>query len=84
MKITHHLGGARSRIARALHLDTLRRSLGAAPEAGRAAAEEWVIIYRTATGFCCLYRGMPVDFEDMLEIQRWAEEMDVNVYYMGM
>ena len=45
---------------------------------------EWVVIYRTAEGFCCMYRGLPVNFEDMLDVQTWTEEMDVRPYFMGL
>ncbi|WP_052405862.1 hypothetical protein [Paraburkholderia heleia] len=45
---------------------------------------EWVVIYRTATGFCCMYKGLPVNFEDMLDVQIWTEEMDVRPYFMGL
>lgn len=45
---------------------------------------EWVVIYRTAEGFCCMYKGLPVNFEDMLDVQIWTEEMDVRPYFMGL
>jgi hypothetical protein len=45
---------------------------------------EWVVVYRTANVFFCMYRGLPVDFEDMLDVQTWAEEMDARPYFMGM
>lgn len=45
---------------------------------------EWIIVYRTADGFCCMYRALPVEFEDMLEVQTWAEEMNVRPYFMGL
>jgi hypothetical protein len=45
---------------------------------------EWVVIYRTAAGFCCMYKGLPVDFEDMLDVKTWAEEMDVRPWFIGL
>ncbi|WP_028229653.1 hypothetical protein [Paraburkholderia ferrariae] len=72
----------RKRIENALHptkLHTARRF--AQPEDDD---REWVILYRTAAGFCCLYKSLPVEFEDMLDAQMWAEEMDVRPYFMGL
>lgn len=45
---------------------------------------DWVVVYRTAGGFCCMYRGRPVEFEDMLDVQIWAEDMDVRTYFIGL
>jgi hypothetical protein len=42
------------------------------------------MVYRTANGFCCMYRDRPVDFEDMLDVQVWAEVMDVHPYFIGL
>jgi hypothetical protein len=84
MKFTHGLEAARKRIVKALHLDEVEGSYHFAPTAGGTADLEWVIVYRTAQGFCCVYHGEPVDFAEMLDVQIWSEEMDVQTYYMGL
>lgn len=86
MKLRADWTAVRRRIDSALH--------GAKPHDARGFAEprednrecnrEWAVVYRTASGFCCMYRGLPVEFEDMLDVQTWAEEMDVRPYFMGM
>jgi hypothetical protein len=45
---------------------------------------EWVIIYRTARGFCCMYRNEPVEFDEMLDVQIWSEEEDVRLWFIGL
>jgi hypothetical protein len=75
VRLTHGLDAARKRIGKALHLDEL---------AGSGADPEWVIVYRTAQGFCCIYHGTSVDFTEMLDVQTWAEEMDVQTYFIGL
>ncbi|MBB5467491.1 hypothetical protein HDG32_003614 [Paraburkholderia sp. CI2] len=45
---------------------------------------EWVIVYRTERGFCCMYRGEPVEFDEMLDVQIWSEEEDVRLWYFGL
>lgn len=79
MKLTHGLDAARKRLSKALHLGELRGSGSAA-----SADPEWVIVYRTAQGFCCVYGENAVDFADMLDVQIWAEEMDVQTYFIGL
>jgi hypothetical protein len=54
------------------------------PASGEPLATQWVIVYRTAHGFCTVYRGQPVAFEEMLDVQIWAEERDVQAYYLGL
>ncbi|MFX1670724.1 hypothetical protein PWR63_00155 [Paraburkholderia sp. A2WS-5] len=82
MKLKTDWRAVRSRIEAALHYAKLHNAPGSSRpgEDNRA----WVIIYRTANGFCCMYQELPVDFEDMLDVQTWAEEMDVRPYFMGM
>ncbi len=81
MKLTHDLHGLRERLGKHLHLDALtKRSAGRPADAAR----EWVIVYRTAHGFCCLYRGEPVEFAEMLDVQVWAEDRDVQTYFIGL
>ncbi|QXE07192.1 hypothetical protein BJG93_04925 [Paraburkholderia sprentiae WSM5005] len=61
---------------------------GTAPEGRSADAlpdpREWVIVYRTARGFCCMYRGEPVEFDEMLDVQIWSEEEDVRLWFFGL
>ncbi|EIM94741.1 hypothetical protein [Paraburkholderia hospita] len=45
---------------------------------------EWVVVYRTASGFCCMYHGIPVEFIEMLDVQIWSEEIDVQPYFIGL
>ncbi|CAB3803892.1 hypothetical protein LMG28688_05864 [Paraburkholderia caffeinitolerans] len=82
MKLKAEWGAVRRRIEAALH----PANRPDASDLARPAQDnrEWVLVYRTASGFCFMYRGLPVDFEDMLDVQMWAEEMDVRTYFMGM
>jgi hypothetical protein len=61
---------------------------GAVPRARSSDAtvdpREWVIVYRTARGFCCMYRGEPVEFDEMLDVQIWSEEEDVRLWFIGL
>jgi hypothetical protein len=79
VRLAHGLDAACKRIGKALHLDTLKGS-----STGTEADPEWVIVYRTAQGFCCVYRGVAIDFDEMLDVQTWAEEMDVQTYFIGL
>jgi hypothetical protein len=79
VRLPHGLDAARKRISKALHLDELTAAVS-----GKGADPEWVIVYRTAQGFCCVYHGTPVDFTEMLDVQIWAEEMDVQTYFIGL
>ena len=74
--------------------DTLRRRIeeafhpanahGCADAAGYGQDDrEWVVMYRTVEGFCCMYRGLPVNFKDMLDVQIWTEDIDARPYFMG-
>lgn len=82
MKLKAEWRAVRGRIEAALHSAKLHHALEFARpgEDNRA----WVIVYRTANGFCFMYHGLPVDFEDILDVQTWAEDMDVRPYFMGM
>ncbi|MBU7442294.1 hypothetical protein ACT2FY_36265 [Paraburkholderia fungorum] len=79
MRLAHGLDAACKRIGKALHLNALK-DLSTRSQAD----PEWVIVYRTAQGFCCVYRGLAIDFGEMLDIQVWAEEMDVQTYFIGL
>jgi hypothetical protein len=83
MKLTRGLDVVRNRMRKVFHLDALKRASGAGAPAKVGVACEWVIIYRTAHGFCCAYRGAPIDFRDMLDLQIWAEEQNVPTYFIG-
>ncbi|RKE39546.1 hypothetical protein B0G76_5977 [Paraburkholderia sp. BL23I1N1] len=79
MRLGHGLDAACKRIGKALHLDALKGS-----SARTEADPEWAIVYRTAQGFCCVYQGVAIDFGEMLDVQLWAEEMDVQTYFIGL
>lgn len=84
MKLTHDLGAVRARIGKALRLDALKHASGTGRAARTQPPPEWVIVYRTAQGFCCIYRDVPVEFGEMLDVQIWAEENDVQTYFIGL
>jgi hypothetical protein len=79
VRLAHGLDAACKRIGKALHLDALK-----GPSSRREADPEWAIVYRTAQGFCGVYRGEAIDFSEMLDVQIWAEEMDVQTYFIGL
>lgn len=82
MKLNAEWRAIRRRIEAVLHPPMESAAPGFARP--REDNREWVVVYRTASGFCCMYRDRPIDFEDMLDIQTWAEEMDVRPYFMGL
>jgi hypothetical protein len=84
MKLTHDLDGLRRRIGRALHLDYLKQVSGRLGAGKPETVPEWVIVYRTAHGFCCIYHGEPVELREMIDVQIWAEEMDVQTWFIGL
>lgn len=84
MKLTHELDAARKRISKALHLDALKAIEGEKAGSQEAPPPDWVILYRTAQGFCCMYQDTPVEFSEMLDVQIWGEEMDVQTYFIGL
>lgn len=84
MKLTHELNAACKRISTALHLDALKGLSDEWRAAREAVPLEWVIVYRTAQGFCCMYRDAPVYFNEMLDVQIWSEEMEVQTYFIGL
>lgn len=79
MRLAHGLDAACKRIGKALHLDALK-----GPSSRIEADPEWAIVYRTAQGFCGVYRGEAIDFSEMLDVQIWAEEMGVQTYFIGL
>jgi hypothetical protein len=84
MKLIHDVDVACRRLGKALHLDMLRRTFETHPGAEAGAQPEWVIVYRTAEGFCCMYRNDAVEFEEMLDVQIWSEETEVQTYFIGL
>ena len=84
MKLIHDAEAVCKRLGKALHLDMLRRTLEARSVADATSNPEWVIVYRTAQGFCCMYHGDAVEFEEMLVVQLWSEEMEVETYFIGL
>jgi hypothetical protein len=84
VKLTNELDAARKRISKALHLDAWMGVLGNRWAARETPTPDWVIVYRTAQGFCCIYHDVPVEFSEMLDVQIWAEEMDVQTYFLGL
>jgi hypothetical protein len=84
MKLVHEVEVVCKRLGKALHLDTFRRAFAAQSETGTGTQSEWVIIYRTAQGFCCMYHGVAVEFGEMLDVQLWSEEMEVETYFIGL
>lgn len=84
MKLTHNLDGLRRRIGKAFHLDYLKQVSGGMGVGKPEPAPEWVIVYRTAHGFCCIYHGEPVELHEILDVQIWAEEMDVETWFIGL
>jgi hypothetical protein len=84
VKLTHELDVARKRISKALHLDALKDFLDERGAGREPPAPDWVIVYRTAQGFCCMYHDAPVEFNEMLDVQIWSEEMDVQTYFIGL
>jgi hypothetical protein len=84
MKLVHDAEAMCNRIGKALHLDTFRRAFGMQSETGTTGGSEWVIVYRTAQGFCCMYHGVAVEFSEMLDVQLWSEEREVQTYYTGL
>ncbi|OUL79440.1 hypothetical protein CA601_34780 [Paraburkholderia hospita] len=84
MKLGHELDNVRHRLGRKLHLAELREAIQSMRSAEPGVNPEWVIVYRTASGFCCMYHGIPVEFIEMLDVQIWSEEIDVQPYFIGL
>ncbi|MBY4868288.1 hypothetical protein DIE14_35785 [Burkholderia sp. Bp9017] len=84
MKLSVELAVLRQRLAVALHLDAWREVFAGNQEDEASDDREWVIVYRTASGYCCLYRGKPVEFDELSDVQTWSAERDVRTYFMGL
>jgi hypothetical protein len=83
MKLAPELKSLRHRLGQTLHLGELRNAIRSMQTMQPGRDPEWVIVYRTATGFCCMYHGAPVSFVEMLDVQIWSEEMDVQPWFIG-
>jgi hypothetical protein len=84
VKLTYELDAARRCIRKALHLDAFKGVFGENATSRESPPVEWVVVYRTAQGFCCMYHDAPVEFSEMLDVQIWGEEMDVQTYFIGL
>ncbi|WP_175690836.1 hypothetical protein [Burkholderia anthina] len=84
MKLSVELAVLRRRLAVALHLDDWKEVLAGNLEDKANDDREWVIVYRTANGYCCLCRGKPVEFDELSDVQSWSDEMDVRTYFIGL
>ena len=84
MKLVRELEVLRERLGKTLHLDELHKGIHVGRSAVPDPGPEWVIIYRTAHGYCCMYEGAPVEFGELLDVQVWADRMDVQPYFMGL
>ena len=84
MKLAPELKNMAHRLSHALHLDAWRTVIGEKQTGQPAPDPEWVIVYRTASGFCCMYDNAPVKFVEMIDVQVWCEEMDVQPYFLGL
>lgn len=72
------------RVSDALHLDWIRRAWREFESDLSSGEFEWVLAYRTASGFCCLHRGVAIDFPELQDVQVWADEREIQVYFMGL
>jgi len=61
MKHAHDLEELRKRLGKSLHLRERLKALSVRQSAKQESAPEWVIVYRTAHGYCCMYDGAPVE-----------------------
>nr|WP_244109179.1 hypothetical protein [Burkholderia anthina] len=84
IKLNVELAVLRRRVAMALHLDDWKEVLAGNLEDDASNDRDWVIVYRTAHGYCCLYHGKPVEFDELSDVQSWSAEMDVRTYFMGL
>lgn len=84
MKRVHGLDVVPKRMSKVFHLDAPERPPRVGTLIKTEVLCEWVIIYRTEHGFCCVHRGMPIDFREMLDLRVWAEEQNVQTYFMGL
>lgn len=84
MKFSVELAVLRRRLAVALHLDDWKEVLAGNLQDDANDDREWVIVYRTANGYCCLYSGKPVEFDELSDVQSWSAEMDVHTYFVGL
>ncbi|QIE29999.1 hypothetical protein SBC1_77530 (plasmid) [Caballeronia sp. SBC1] len=84
MRLIHGFDLIQKTIKNALHDVAAEISSEYKSLAGEQPAAEWALVYRTATGFCCVYHDRSVEFKEMLDVQIWAEENEVQTYYVGL
>jgi len=84
MRLIHGFDLIQKTIKNALHDAAAEISSEYKSLAGTPPAAEWALVYRTATGFCCVYRDRSIEFNEMLDVQIWAEENEVQTYYVGL
>lgn len=82
MRHIEWLDKARHWIDGTLHWNAVKAAVHTAIEQERE--PEWVIAYETANGFCCLHKGVPLDFADIEDVRTWAGDVDVSVYFIGL
>ncbi|SAL03289.1 hypothetical protein AWB81_06375 [Caballeronia arationis] len=83
MKMGNRLHAAREHVCELLHFDKLKRMIHSEADPERSVVAAWVIVYRTASGFCCMYRDEEIDFREIMDVHLWAEEKDVQPYFIG-
>ena len=79
MRQVQWLNTARHWIGSALHWDAVKAAM-----MEQETEFEWVIAYKTAGGFCCLYKNVALDFVDIEDLRAWADEVGVRVYFIGL
>jgi hypothetical protein len=84
MRLIHGFDSIQKTIKNALHDVAAEISGEYKTLAGEPSVLEWALVYRTATGFCCVYHDRSVEFNEMLDVQIWAEENEVQPYYVGL
>lgn len=84
MRLIHGFDLIQKTIKNALHDVAAEISSEYKSLAGEPPEREWALVYRTATGFCCVYHDRSVEFNEMLDVQIWAEENDIQTYYVGL
>lgn len=84
MGFARGLHAVRRYVDHTFDLGHLKRSVRVAMRAAASSDEEWVIVYRTAQGFCCIYHDVPIDFADIEDMHAWAEDKGVQTYFIGL
>ncbi|MFX1670754.1 hypothetical protein PWR63_00315 [Paraburkholderia sp. A2WS-5] len=80
MKHFRWLDAAGQWIGTAVHWSDLQSAL----RAGLHDNPEWVIVYETAFGFCCVYHDREIEFAHIDDFRAWAEQAGVQLYFIGL